>query len=245
MPLNSPAGSAVIDTAASVTPAGNHIGRPLRVELVGPAGVGKSTLSDVLLRQWHAAPGTIWGRPVFPLVWNGVQLLPTLAGLCWRARSPLWDESRHMVRLRTLHHALRQETAASNEAILFDEGPIFALAWLRGFGHETMRSGPSERWWQTALAEWAEAIDVIVVLDAPDSTLATRIRTRPQPHEVREFSDPAISAWMARFRQALDWVLAEMTRLGGPPVVRLSSEEPADRIAERVVNALSGSPRAR
>ena len=216
-------------------------GRPLRVELVGPAGVGKSTLSAALLRRYDAVPGTIWGRPVLPLLWNGVRLLPTFAGLCWYARSPLWDESRHMVRLRTVHHALRQGSLGSEEAIVFDEGPIFALAWLRGFGHETMRSRPSERWWQMALAEWAGAIDAIVVLDAPDATLARRIRARPQPHEVKEFSDPEISAWMARFRAALGWVLAELAAQGGPVVLRLATDRTSpERVAERLLQELDG-----
>lgn len=215
--------------------------RPLRVELVGPAGVGKSTLSAAMLRRYDAAPGTIWGHAVLPLLWNGARLLPTFAGLCWYARSPLWDESRHMVRLRTLHQALRQGSWAGNEAIVFDEGPIFALAWLRGFGHETMRSRRSEKWWQATLAEWAPVIDAIVVLDAPDSTLATRIRTRQQPHEVKEFSDPAISAWMARFRTALGWVLAELAAQGGPVVLRLATDQtPPEGAAERVLHELEG-----
>ncbi|MEP7227789.1 MAG: hypothetical protein ABI785_10545 [Gemmatimonadales bacterium] len=221
---------------------GKHRGRrALRVELVGPAGVGKSTLSAALLRHWDAVPGTIWGRPVLPLLWNGIRMLPTFGGLCWYARSPLWDESRHMVRLRTLHHALRQRTGAGNEAILFDEGPIFALAWLRGFGHETMRSGLSEKWWQASLAEWAGVIDAIVVLDAPDSTLATRIRTRSQSHEVKDFCDPEFSAWMGRFRTALAWVLAELAAQGGPVVLRLATDQtPPERVAERVLEELEG-----
>lgn len=215
--------------------------RPLRVELVGPAGVGKSTLSAALLRHWDAAPGTIWGRPVLPLLWNGVRMLPTFGVLCWDARSPLWDESRHLVRLRTLHQSLLEGTPVGNATIIFDEGPIFVLAWLRGFGHETMRSRRSERWWQASLAEWARTIDAIVVLDAPDSILATRIRTRSQPHEVKDFSDPAIAAWMARFRIALAWVLAELTARGGPVIVRLATDQTSpERAAERVLQEVAG-----
>jgi hypothetical protein len=203
--------------------------------------VGKSTLSAALLRHWDAAPGEIWGRPVLPLLSNGIGMLPTLGGLCWHARSPLWDETRHLVRLRTLHQSLQQETQAGSGAIIFDEGPIFVLAWLRGFGHETMRSERSERWWQASLAEWAGAIDAIVVLDAPDSTLATRIRTRSQPHEVKDFPDPAISAWMGRFRVALAWVLTELAARGGPVVVRLTTEQtPPDLAAERILQVLEG-----
>jgi hypothetical protein len=220
--------------------------RPLLIELTGPAGAGKSTLSTTLVRRLHGTRGTIWGLPVLPLLVNGAQLVPTFTGLWLHSRSPLWDETRHMVRLRTLRRALRQARPYTGDALIFDEGPVFALAWLRGFGHETLRQDPSAEWWRTALREWAPVMDAVVVLDAPDHLLAARIRARPHPHEVREFADPEIARWMARFRQALDWVLAGMARHGGPPVVRLSSqEEPAERIAEKLVKELSERPHGR
>ena len=241
MPLSSRAGSAVIHTTASVASGTTHLNRPLRVELVGPAGAGKSTLSTSLLRQLYGAPGTIWGQPVLPLLLNGAQLVPTFTSLWLHSRSPLWHETRHMVRLRTLQRALRQAAGHSDQVLLFDEGPVFALAWLRGFGHEAMRQPPSAEWWQTALREWAAVMDAVIVLDAPDQLLAARIRSRARAHEVKELPDPEIARWMARFRQALEWVLAEMARHDGPRVVRLSSqEEPAGWIAERVLKELSG-----
>jgi hypothetical protein len=217
-------------------------GRPLLIELTGPAGAGKSTLSMSLLRRLHGAPGTIWGLPVLPLLVNGMQLVPTFTSLWIHSRSPLWDETRHMVRLRTLRRALHRAAPHRDGALILDEGPVFAMAWLRGFGHETLRQHPSAEWWRTTLPEWAAILDAVVVLDAPDRLLASRIRARPHPHEVRDFPDPEIERWMARFREALDWVLAGMARHGGPTVVRLSSrEEPAERIAERLIRELNGS----
>lgn len=233
MPLSSP--------AASLGSSASHIDRPLRVELVGPAGAGKSTLSTSLVRQLQGAPAEIWGLPVMPLLLNGARLIPTFTGLWLQSWSPLWDETRHMVRLRTLQRALRRPTPSSSAVLIFDEGPVFALAWLRGFGHEALRQPPSAEWWATALREWASAMDAVVVLDAPDHLLAARIRARPHPHEVKEFPDPEIARWMARFRQALEWVLGEMARHGGPAVVRLSSrDEPVDRLAQQVVQQLRG-----
>jgi hypothetical protein len=226
---------------------GTHPDRPrLLIELAGPAGAGKSTLSTALVRQLHGAPATIWGLPVLPLLGNGIQLVPTFTGLWLHSRSPLWDETRHIVRLQTLRRALQKTDAGGKGALIFDEGPIFAMAWLRGFGHESLRGQPTAEWWRTALGQWASVLDAIVVLDAPDQLLAARIRARHTPHEVKELPDHEIARWMGRFRQALEWVLAELARHDGPKVVRLSSrEDPAERIAENLARELSGRSHAR
>jgi hypothetical protein len=154
----------------------------------------------------------------------------------------LWDESRHLVRLQTLQKALRDAPPPSAPIILFDEGPVFALAWLRGFGHDSMRSDAAEDWWRTTLQEWAQTIDAVVVLDASDDVLARRIRTRPNWHEVKDLSDHEIAAWMARFRVALNWVLAGLAATGRVVIVRVSIDrEHPDRIAEHVLAALQSA----
>jgi thymidylate kinase len=218
---------------------GTRVRRPLLLELAGPAGVGKSTLSDALSQRLQGRPGTIWGLPVLPLLGNGMRLIPTFRGLWLDSSSPLWGETRHMVRLETLHQVIRRAAPPGDDVVIFDEGPIFSMAWLRGFGHETLRGESSTDWWQPTLRRWSSVMDAVVVLDAPDELLARRIRARPQWHEVKELPEPEIARWMARFRQALDWVLVELVRYGGPAVVRLStSDEPVERMADRVIEAL-------
>ena len=217
------------------------VARPLLIEFAGPAGAGKSTLTSSLLPRLNGVSGSIWGRPVLDLLGNGVQLMPTFGPLWFHSRSPLWRETRHIVRLQTLYRALQTPSPSSPEIVIFDEGPVFSMAWLRGFGHETMRQPPAAEWWRIAVRDWASVIDMVVVLDAPDRLLAERIRTRAHDHEVKEYPDLEIERWMARFRAALDWVLEEMSRHGGPQVVRLSSEDhESRRIAEKLIEELSG-----
>lgn len=213
--------------------------RPRLVELAGPAGAGKSSVCTALHRRYGAAQATIWGQPVLPLLGNGAQMVPTLAGFWLHTRSLLWDESRHMVRLRTLHRGLEQTCASAGPVMIFDEGPIFALAWLRGFGHVSLRSDIADSWWRATLRQWADAVDVVVVLDAPDLLLAQRIRNRPEWHEVKDASDAEIAAWMARFRTALDWVLSGLTLEGGPAVIRVPTTlDDPERLAGQVMQAL-------
>jgi broad-specificity NMP kinase len=222
----------------------DHTRRQLLIELAGPAGAGKSTLARTLMGRLDGTPGMIWGLPVLPLLGNGLRMIPTFGGLWLHTRSPLWSETRHMVRLRALSQALGRPTARPAELVIFDEGPVFALTWLRGFGHDVLREKPSAEWWRSATREWASVIDTVVVLDAPDQVLAQRIRARAHPHEVKELPDLEIARWMARFREALDWVLSEMARHGGPLVIRLSAERPVERIAEQLTEALNESQRA-
>lgn len=212
---------------------------PRMVELAGPAGVGKSTVAKALRDHTPAVPGTIWGLPVLPLLGNGVQLLPILAGFWWDSRSLLWDESRHMVRLRTLYRRVQNHRAAEVPMLVFDEGPVFALAWLRGFGNESLRRESSTAWWDITFRQWASTIDVVVVLDASDAQLASRIKARSTWHEVKEASLPEIAVWMARFRGALEWVLAGLTSHGGPQVIRISADRHgSEEIADQVRTAL-------
>lgn len=210
------------------------------MELAGPAGVGKSTVSRALTTRCTGVPGTIWGLPVLPLLGHGMQLLPTLFGFWVRSGSLLWDESRHMVRLRTLHRALRQGELSNGRPMIFDEGPIFALVWLRGFGHASLRSDGAAKWWRSTLRDWAGTVDAVVVLEAPDALLARRIRSRPEDHEVKQASDPDIVVWMARFRAALDWVLQQLAAEGGPTIVRVTTDQKSpEHIAEVVTTALN------
>jgi hypothetical protein len=168
-----------------------------------------------------------------------MQLLPTLLGFWLRSGSLLWQESRHMVRLRTLHRALQRNELPKGRPVIFDEGPIFALVWLRGFGHPGMRSEGAENWWRDTLRDWVATVDAVVVLEAPDALLARRIRTRPESHEVKQASDPEIVVWMARFREALEWVLRRLAAEGGPAIVRVTTDQQSpEGIAELVTAAL-------
>jgi broad-specificity NMP kinase len=208
------------------------------VELAGPAGVGKSTLSRALKSSWTAASGSIWGLPDPLLVAHGVRAVPSFVPLWRTAGTLLWNETTHMVRLRTLEDLLLQKQ--QQQPVIFDEGPVFTLAWLRGFGHPVMKSLAADPWWQTTLRSWSRLIDAVVVLDAPDSLLAQRIRTRPNDHEVKHASNSEIAVWMGRFREALEWVLAELAKEQGPIVIRLETTSlPPHLIAQQVQEGLN------
>ena len=188
--------------------------RAVIVELVGPAGAGKSTLAEGVSstdKTVRAGLG-LWGLPRPDLLRSALALIPTIiAAALAGGRSRLrWGEAAQMIRLGALRRAVRREST-QHRVILLDEGPVFALSWLEVF---FARNGERVRgaWRRRAIAEWAALLDVVVFIDASDSTLAQRIRTREKPHGLKAGSDAEIFGFSAGFRKAFDRVISEMEK---------------------------------
>jgi len=151
-------------------------------EVVGPAGAGKSSLTERLSQQPGATRASIFRLPRVWWVIGALQSIPALVALCIRTRSLPWEDLRHIIRLRTLHRLLQRQRAAGTRLVLLDEGPVFALAWLQVYGRDRLRNAAMAAWWRDTAREWARALDVVVLLDAPDAVLASRVRERAKPH---------------------------------------------------------------
>src|SRR5207253_10074429 len=67
------------------------------VELVGPAGVGKSTVADALRNRDDTLRASIWGLPLRLVSWSVVPLLPTFVALCLQSRRVPWEEMQQML----------------------------------------------------------------------------------------------------------------------------------------------------
>lgn len=210
--------------------------RPFIAELVGAAGTGKSALSLALARRPEVMRASVWKLPRRWWLYNAVRSLPTLLGLCLRSGALPWADMRYMIRLRTLHHLLTRRAASRVPFVVLDEGPVFALAWLQLFGDPSVGEADAmARWRRQVIREWAHTVDAVVLLDAPDTVLAGRIRTRDQPHRVKGGSDTEISRFTTAYRQAFNEVIAALTAENGVRVVELESDgEGVDRTVDRL-----------
>jgi thymidylate kinase len=218
--------------------------RPIVVELVGPAGAGKSAVADALrFGQDETVRVSIWGLPLPALLWSAAALLPTFFMLCLAARAVRWDELKQMIRLAALGRVL-PGAAQGRRLVVLDEGPLFALTWLQVFGAERLlRSAAYERWVGRTLAWWAHALDAVVLVDAPDPVLSQRIRSRVKPHMVKHQSDEQISAFAARFRAEFAAVIPALTRLNGTKQLTVQTDlETPQELAARVLQAVAGVP---
>jgi thymidylate kinase len=202
--------------------------RGVVVELVGPAGAGKTTLAQGVsaVDPTVRAGLSLWGLPRTKLLEATLPLLPTfVASGIVPSRRLQWAEMAQMIRLGALRRVVLDE-ARKHRVILLDEGPVFALSWLEVF---FARNGDrAVSWRRRAIADWAALLDVVVFIDASDSTLAQRIRTREKDHMVKDSSDEEIYGFAAGFRKAFDRVIAEISKAGHLVVDALRTDRGAE-----------------
>mgnify|MGYP005848819461 CR=1 FL=1 len=214
-------------------------GRGAVVEVMGPAGAGKTSLAQALARM---DPRVRVGfdvarRAWFPRVLSAhVRLLPP-----WLARRPrgrwfTWNELKSMAFLEAWLPAARR--AEPGTVTVVDHGPVYRLARLAGSGPEVVASERFRRWWDRCLVGWLDVLDLVVHLDAPDEALLERVERRGHWFLGAERPQGEKRAFLDRYRAWFEAVLASAdARLR---VLRLRSDRmgPED-LAREVLRALA------
>jgi len=210
------------------------------VELVGPAGAGKSTVAHLLRRPaggMRAAPG-LWSLPRGPLGLNTLRLLPRVLGFYRAFPGRVWEEMKQIIRLDTLYRVVGARNGAT-EPVLLDEGPVLALGWFAVYGDARVRRPAFAAWLDGAVTRWATALDVVVLLDAPDAVLVRRIRERAKPHGAKAKTEAEITAFIRTYRAALGAAIDSLRRAGGLAVIRIDTGDATPEMtAQSVRDAL-------
>ena len=206
-------------------------GRVRVIELIGPAGSGKSELARKLVSGNSVVFGTlsVWGLPFNDLLRSAI----ASSRIAWQAArhngSGTFANRRaiaQMIRIRALSRTVDRaaEDHPGARLAVLDEGPVFAFAWLDVFYPE-LRGIAWRRWRRDLVAHWAARTDLIVRLDASDATLEQRIRTRAQEHMVKSLSSLEIRKFTAMYRSAFDAVLEEFAAEGSCRVVDMNTDD--------------------
>ncbi|HXF74150.1 MAG TPA: hypothetical protein VNO79_16280, partial [Actinomycetota bacterium] len=148
------------------------------IEVLGPAGAGKTSLVDAVRRL---DPGVRAGVRAPRAVWFAlalVRVLPSLPRWLPRARRERWFAWNEVKSIGFLEAWLPRVRRGSGTATLLDHGPLFRLARLEEFGPPLVGSPAFRRWWRRCLEAWLDALDLVVVLDAPDAVLLERVDRR-------------------------------------------------------------------
>src|SRR5688500_18651010 len=156
---------------------------PLIMELIGPAGAGKTTLSRVLSQRDEdivIGPDIELRKvshiPVF--IRSISSSVPLFLYQRKSNRQPTWTELKDIAYLKGWPDLLRRRSSNTGKVILLDQGPVFRMATLHEFGPESLRSEASKTWWLHLYEQWASTLDILIWLDTSDSILMERINTR-------------------------------------------------------------------
>jgi shikimate kinase len=184
--------------------------KPRVVEVVGPAGAGKTTLCRALTRssediQASSFPNVrkLADTPFF--FWNGLQLVPTLLRLRRRGSRKLTRrEFAWLAILNGWPAVLQKQLRTNDKVILLDQGPVFLFTEIGEFGPEYLRTQHGENIFRALYGRWATLLDAIVWLDSSDADLQERIRTRDKEHPMKKQSADTVFAFLERYRSAYE-----------------------------------------
>jgi broad-specificity NMP kinase len=201
------------------------------VELAGLPGAGKSTIFDLLLaRDPQIAPMPILRRGPH----RGVlarELVRTAARLARRrALDRSWN--RELLVMAAYLDALPPVLAERDGVVVFDQGPIYALC------RPQMRDPRLSGWRDERLARWAGLLDLVVVLEAPDTVLVERVNAREKAHRLKGVDDPSTA--LRHDHEVLEAALSRVAAVRDPArILRVDTGTlRADAAADEILNAI-------
>jgi thymidylate kinase len=209
-----------------------------KVEILGVAGAGKSTLATLLGQGAEVEMATFIHarRPshLVQIVRAIPRLMPIVVGGLARSPRMSWPECKLLVYVTRWRRMLARRTPPGT-VLLFDQGPLYALVRLTAEGKPFSTRRAFERWRVQMLGDWASELTALIFLDAPDAVLWSRINERPQGHSAKGEEAKAGLRFLARYRRAFEEVLRAAEELGGPQVLRFdTSSMTAVQIAEKI-----------
>ena len=218
---------------------------PLIIELIGPAGAGKTTLSRALKRRSERIQigaeielRKIKYIPVF--VRNALLLLPIILRRWHYSRWFTWEEIKYLIYLKGWPRVLNHQAAQGGDAILLDHGPVFKLATLNAFGPVRLKTKGFGSWWNNRFRQWASIVDIVIWLDAPDPILEKRINSRNQRHAVKGKSELEVLHFLARYRASYEQILAKLITDGEPILFQFdTSQTTIEQVADEVLRIIN------
>jgi thymidylate kinase len=215
--------------------------KPQLVEIVGPAGAGKTTLCNILssCRSIHLSnfPDVrkVANAPFFIL--SGFRVLPIVLQM-FRApdRKLTRREFAWLSILSGWPNILQNELKRNEDVIILDQGPVYLLSEMSVFGPEFLKADRARQVWRAWYCQWASTLDAIVWLDAPDECLINRIRSRAKDHVVKDAAPQEVIKFLKSYRKVYERIFSELTiRRGDLNILQFDTSR---QLPETIANQL-------
>jgi thymidylate kinase len=207
--------------------------RGLVIELIGVAGVGKSTLykalgsknlpwliCDMVLPVWNISSAPFFFKNISSLA--PLLILEEITGERLLKRR----EIAFMALLNGWHKILRKKADQQGKVILIDQGAISMMTYLSVWGPKSLHNDHNQSWWESIYVKWAQTLDILVYLDTKDEIIIDRIRTRSQDHHLKDETVAVMCDWIMKYRILYTQILNRFESNGfRAKVVRIDSGE--------------------
>lgn len=210
------------------------------VEIVGPAGAGKSTIYEGLLcRHEGVESKPILGRTPYRtlLARHLASALATLARRRLLGRRTTRAQVVMMAYLSALPRAIDARETGRDRVVVFDQGPVYFLT------RPSIREERLAAWRDRSVETWRSRLDAVVWLDAPDGVLLERINSRSKWHALKGGAEEPARDTLVKSRTLYEEVLERLGANGnGPVILRFdTSRQSADEIVGEILAALDGA----
>ena len=189
--------------------------RPRLVEIVGPAGAGKTTLCKVLssCRGVHLSnfPDVRKKSNAHFFIFSGFRVFPVFLQICRSAERRLTRrEFAWLSILSGWPKVIRNELKRNEDVLVLDQGPVYLLSEMTLLGHEFLKASRAKPNLQSWYSQWAATLDAIVWLDATNECLINRIRSREKDHVVKDASPQAVIRFLDDYRAEYEHTLSKL-----------------------------------
>ena len=219
----------------------------LIIEIIGPAGAGKTTIHKELTNKVPRIHGAtfpqVWKLAYFPFfLKNILQILPSIFfSMKNTERNLSRREIAWMAILNGWFQLLNKNQRKISEIIVLDQGPIFLMTILKGFGPDILKQSYLESWWKKIYFHWSQTLNLVIWLDTSDETLIQRINARVSDHIIKGKTGQEVNEFITIFRSNFDYIMENMIK--NDPKIRMikinTGKISIDQVVDQVVSEVN------
>lgn len=217
------------------------------IEIIGPAGAGKTTLRNAIIRKMPQIQNEplppVWNASYYPFfIKNIIQIAPLIIlSPKNNSRNLTRRELAWMAILNGWFQLLKKSQRKNSGIIILDQGPIFLMTILKGFGPEFINQTYLYSWWKKIFQQWSQTLDLVIWLDAADETLIERIDDRESDHIIKGKTGLEVNIFFKKFRSIfeniMEIMLSKNAKIG---LIKIdTAQNSIDQVIEKVVSELN------